>query len=232
MTLRNSTAVTRRVSSSRVPSDTLFVFGGASSTNNNSNNNQLFDIMTTPQLQAALSRGHPVVFLDISINKKPVGRLKLELFSEIAPNTCENFRQLCTGEFVQNNRPIGYKGCTFHRIVRDFMVQGGDFVANNGTGSMSIYGRSFPDENFTLKHTRAGLLSMANTGPNTNGCQFFITTKANLDWLDGKHTVFGILLPGDEESAMVLRRINNVPVVDANTGRPKYEVHIDECGEL
>ncbi|KAG8681261.1 Peptidyl-prolyl cis-trans isomerase H [Ceratobasidium sp. 394] len=117
------------------------------------------------------SSTRPVVFMDVNIGETPAGRLKMELFSDIVPKTAENFRQLCTGEHRVNSRPQGYKGATFHRVVRDFMVQGGDFLQGDGTGSFSIYGDKFPDENFQMKHTGPGLLSMANSGPNTNGCQ-------------------------------------------------------------
>ncbi|KAI5063250.1 hypothetical protein GOP47_0021797 [Adiantum capillus-veneris] len=133
---------------------------------------------------------NPVVFFDITIGGVPAGRIKMELFADIAPRTAENFRQLCTGEFRKANIPVGYKGCSFHRVIKDFMVQGGDFVKGDGTGCISIYGTRFDDENFQAKHTGPGLLSMANSGPNTNGCQFFLTC-AKCDWLDNKHVVFG-----------------------------------------
>lgn len=129
---------------------------------------------------------NPVVFFDISIGGHPVGRIKMELFRDVVPKTAENFRQLCTGEFKLNKVPIGYKNCTFHRIIKDFMIQGGDFVKGDGTGSLSIFGERFPDENFILKHDKPGLLSMANSGANSNGCQFFITAN-KCDWLDNKH---------------------------------------------
>lgn len=151
--------------------------------------------------QEALGRGNPVVFFDVTMGGQAVGRIKMELFADVCPKTAENFRQFCTGEHKKGHFPVGYKGCPFHRIIKGFMIQGGDFVHQNGTGRYSIYGDSFEDENFTLKHTGPGLLSMANSGVNTNGCQFFITV-AKCDWLDGKHVVFGKVL--DEESLLVV----------------------------
>ncbi|XP_665956.1 hypothetical protein [Cryptosporidium hominis TU502] len=132
------------------------------------------------------------VFFDISIGGTPTGRVVFELFTEIAPLTSENFRALCTGEkgISQNGVDLHYKGCKFHRIIPEFMCQGGDISSGNGTGGESIYGPTFDDENFVLKHNSAGLLSMANSGPNTNSSQFFITTIP-CPWLDGRHVVFG-----------------------------------------
>ena len=170
---------------------------------------------------------NPVVFFDVSIGGQPVGRIVMELFKDVVPRTAENFRQFCTGEFRLNGVPIGYKGCTFHRVIKDFMIQGGDFMRGDGTGSLSIFGDRFNDENFALKHDIPGLLSMANSGPNSNGCQFFIVTS-RCDWLDGKHVVFGKLL--DNESLLVVRKIEHVPV-DTHS-KPKLEVTITECGEL
>jgi len=167
----------------------------------------------------------PIVFMDINIGETPAGRLKMELFSDIVPKTAENFRQLCTGEYRVNSRPQGYKNATFHRVVPNFMCQGGDFLKGDGTGSFSIYGDKFPDENFQEKHLGPGLLSMANSGPNTNGCQFFITT-AKCDFLDGKHVVFGKVIDG----MLTLRKIENV-ATGANN-RPKLVVKITECGEM
>lgn len=111
-----------------------------------------------PIISDAISRGNPVVFFDISIGGVSAGRLKMELFANVCPKTCENFRQFCTGEYKRNNNPVGYKDCQFHRIIKSFMIQGGDFENHDGTGKISIYGSSFPDENFNLKHVGPGLL--------------------------------------------------------------------------
>ncbi|KIK53611.1 hypothetical protein GYMLUDRAFT_77415 [Collybiopsis luxurians FD-317 M1] len=168
----------------------------------------------------------PIVFMDINIGESPAGRLKMELFSDIVRKTAEKFRQLCTGEYRVNSRPQGYKNVTFHTLhVSNFMCQGRDFLNGDGTGSFSIYGNKFPDENFHVKHTGPGLLSMANSGPNTNGCQFFVTT-AKCDFLDGKHVVFGKVIDG----MLTLRKIENVATGPNN--RPKLVVKITECGEM
>ncbi|KAJ3054413.1 cytochrome P450 monooxygenase 7 [Rhizophlyctis rosea] len=168
---------------------------------------------------------NPIVFFDITIGGQPAGRLKMELFKDVVPKTAENFRQLCTGEYKRNGVPQGYKNCQFHRVIKDFMAQGGDFLQGDGSGALSIYGERFEDENFNLKHSSPGLLSMANSGPNTNGCQFFITC-AKCDFLDGKHVVFGRLVDG----LLTLRKIENVPTGPNN--RPKLPVIIAECGEM
>ncbi|XP_063725812.1 peptidyl-prolyl cis-trans isomerase H-like [Symsagittifera roscoffensis] len=169
---------------------------------------------------------NPIVFMDIKIGGNDVGRLKMELFADLVPKTAENFRQLCTGEYRKDGLPRGYKGSVFHRVIKDFMVQGGDFVKGDGTGLESIYGLSFADENLgAAKHEGPGILSMANSGPHSNGCQFFITcTKC--EFLDGKHVVFGKVLDG----LLVVRKIENVPTGPNN--KPKLPIEIAQCGEL
>ncbi|GAA5873324.1 hypothetical protein JCM5296_001635 [Sporobolomyces johnsonii] len=169
----------------------------------------------------------PIVFFDLNIGNTPAGRIKMELFDDIVPKTAENFRQLTTGEHKENGQPVGYKNAIFHRVIPHFMIQGGDFLNGDGTGSLSIYGRQFEDENFKLQHDQAGLLSMANSGPHTNGCQFFITTEP-APFLDGKHVVFGKVI--GQDSMLVVRKIENVATGPNN--RPKLTCTITECGEL
>jgi peptidylprolyl isomerase len=169
---------------------------------------------------------NPRVFFDISIDGQPAGRMCFELFADAVPETAENFRALCTGEkgLGSSGKPLSYKGSAFHRIIPNFMCQGGDFTAGNGTGGESIYGKKFKDENFKLNHTQAGLLSMANAGPNTNGSQFFITTTTT-PWLDGKHVVFGTLLEG-------LDVLQAMEACGSTSGKPAKVVVISDCGEL
>lgn len=159
------------------------------------------------------------VFFDVSINDKPAGRITFELFDDVVPRTAENFRALCTGE-----KGFGYKGSGFHRIINDFMAQGGDFTNHNGTGGKSIYGAKFEDENFKLKHDKPYLLSMANAGKNTNGSQFFITFVP-CSWLDGKHVVFGRVIDG----VPVVKQLESIAT---GNGQPKSKAVIINSGEL
>ncbi|MBD0693197.1 peptidylprolyl isomerase [Streptomyces sp. CBMA123] len=159
------------------------------------------------------------VFFDITINDEPAGRIVFKLFDDVVPKTARNFRELATG---QNG--FGYEGSGFHRVIPAFMLQGGDFTNHNGTGGKSIYGEKFADENFQLKHTKPGLLSMANAGKNTNGSQFFITTIVT-DWLDGKHVVFGEVVEGMD----VVKKIEGL---GSQSGRTSAVIKIAKSGEV
>ena len=170
------------------------------------------------------------VFFDISIDGKHAGRFIFGLFGKTVPRTVENFRALATGEKINAvGKRIGYKGSRFHRIIKDFMIQGGDFTRGDGRGGESIYGAKFEDENFKVRHTRRGLLSMANAGPNTNGSQFFLTSVAT-PWLDNRHVVFGSLLSGHDENEKLLKKIESLPK-DRNDD-PTVKVIIAKCGEI
>ncbi|KAI8614993.1 peptidyl-prolyl cis-trans isomerase D [Chytriomyces sp. MP71] len=166
------------------------------------------------------------VYFDITHGASPLGRIVMELYTDVAPKTAENFYVLCKGDRVSetSGRKLAFQGCSFHRVIKGFMIQGGDFTNHNGTGGESIYGEKFEDETFDMKHDKAGLLSMANAGPNTNGSQFFITTVPT-PHLDGKHVVFGRVVKG----MGVVRRIENCE--KGANDRPVEEVLIAACGE-
>jgi peptidyl-prolyl isomerase H (cyclophilin H) len=165
----------------------------------------------------------------MTLGGEPLGRITFELFKDVVPRTAENFRQFCTGESKNSmGKPQGYKGSRFHRIIPNFMCQGGDFLNGDGTGSTCIYGtKAFADENFTLKHEQPGLLSMANAGPNTNGSQFFITTVPT-PFLDGKHTVFGKVVDGMD----VVKKMENTKTGYRGKDVPNMDVIIAQCGEM
>lgn len=164
-------------------------------------------------------------FFDVSIGDRSAGRITFELFNDV-PRTTENFRALCTGErgVGAAGKPLHFRSSVFHRIIPQFMIQGGDFTRGNGTGGESIYGERFADENFRHRHSEPYLLSMANAGPNTNGSQFFITTVPT-PHLDGKHVVFGRVVDGVD----VVRAME---ATGSRDGRTSQRVTITNCGQL
>ncbi|XP_008394441.1 NK-tumor recognition protein isoform X1 [Poecilia reticulata] len=173
-------------------------------------------------------KDRPQCYFDVELNREPVGRIVFQLFSDVCPKTSKNFLCLCTGEKGTGKvtrKKLCYKGSTFHRVVKNFMIQGGDFTEGTGRGGESIYGGYFEDENFILKHDKAFLLSMANRGKNTNGSQFFITTKM-APHLDGVHVVFGLVISGFE----VIKKIEGLKTDSAS--RPYADVRVVDCGQL
>eukprot|EP00744_Colponema_vietnamica_P010353 GILI01014639.1.p1 GENE.GILI01014639.1~~GILI01014639.1.p1 ORF type:complete len:482 (+),score=182.79 GILI01014639.1:106-1551(+) len=183
-----------------------------------------------PSVKVHKGGPNPRVFFDLKFGDRPVQRVVFELFANVVPKTAENFRALCTGELGvgKSGLPLHYKGNKFHRVIKGFMMQGGDFTRGDGTGGESIYGEKFEDENFDMKHEQPGLLSMANAGPGTNGSQFFITFKET-PWLDNRHVVFGKVVEGLD---FILQIESDVITGAQDKPAPESEVEIVECGEL
>jgi cyclophilin family peptidyl-prolyl cis-trans isomerase len=189
---------------------------------------------TVVSLEEASKDNDPRVYFDIAIGDKEGGRIVMQLFRSVVPKTAENFRALCTGEkgMGRSGKPLHYKGCIFHRIIPSFMCQGGDIPNGNGTGGESIYGAKFADEFVSsedgkgkfIRHSEPFLLSMANSGPNTNGSQFFLTT-VKTPWLDAKHVVFGRVVEGQDVA-------KQMEAVGSGSGQPQMTVRITDCGEL
>ena len=166
------------------------------------------------------------VFFDMEIDGEAAGKVVFGLYGSAVPKTAENFRALTTGEKGVGGagKPLHYKSSAFHRVIPEFMLQGGDFTRGDGTGGESIYGDKFEDENFDLPHDRPLLLSMANAGPNTNGSQFFVTVAAT-PWLDGRHVVFGEVLEGENV-------VKTIEALGSRSGQTQKAIVIKDCGEL
>eukprot|EP00775_Hariotina_reticulata_P006195 gene6195-6431_t len=171
---------------------------------------------------------NPRVFFDIEVSGEPAGRIVMELRADVVPKTAENFRCLCTGErgIGRSGKPLSFKGSPFHRVIQDFMCQGGDITKGDGTGGESIYGSSFSDENFVLQHDAPGILSMANAGPHSNGSQFFLCTVPT-PWLDGKHVVFGRVVEG----MAVVKKVEALGSANGS-GKTRGRITIADCGQL
>mmetsp|Transcript_82617 Transcript_82617/g.96610 ORF Transcript_82617/g.96610 Transcript_82617/m.96610 type:complete len:466 (+) Transcript_82617:49-1446(+) len=191
--------------------------------------NKMFakELYTESNLSEYSDPENPIVYLDIAVDDQPAQRVEIELFKNMVPKTAENFRALCTGEkgnALGCGKPLHYKGTIFHRLIKDFMIQGGDFENANGTGGESIYGAKFEDENFKCKHLKRGYLSMANSGKDTNGSQFFITFKET-SWLDGKHVVFGYVKSG-------MSYVSELESIPTEGDKPTKTIKIVDCGEI
>ena len=185
--------------------------------------------MTTKPMDSAMHSNAKIthkVYFDIAIGDEDAGRIVMGLYGDDVPKTVENFRSLCTGEkgMGKSGKPLHYKGSLFHRIIPRFMLQGGDFTKGNGEGGESIYGEKFNDEAFMFKHQEPGLLSMANSGPNTNGSQFFITTVPT-PHLNGKHVIFGRVLEG-------MDLVKKIEKLGSQSGETQAFIIIRDCGEL